>query len=103
MRPDSSKEYEFMRYEMESLKSCITTYVGFVIGGVGAAIFGFAKDTPVPNNFGAIVYSALALALIIDLVLSVLMYKFHSHNRYTGYCAALNHERFTSIADPRAV
>lgn len=102
MHLDSVKEYEFVRREMDNLKSCVTTYVGFVIGGVGAAIFGFAKFAPGgPLNVHGIAYSSLALAVIVTFVLSILLYKFNSHNRFAGYCIVLSHEHL-AYPKPRA-
>lgn len=102
MQAENIKDYELIRTEMSSLKSCITNYMGFVIGGSGIALYelisksGFVSNT-VSNqsiDYGTIALTSLALSLLISLILVILFYKFNSHNRYAGYCKLITHEKF---------
>ena len=88
-------EYQFIRNEMLNLKNCITTYIGFVLGGSGIAFLGFAAIAKETTKYCLLSFSSLTLALIISIVLLVLLYKFNSHNRYAGYCKLLNQEMVT--------
>ena len=92
MEKQNIREYELIRQEIVSVKDCMTTYIGWVIGGTGIAVVGlgfpFSK-----NLHSASGYVTLVLSLIVSLVLAVLFYKFHSHNRYAGYCELLSQER----------
>jgi hypothetical protein len=92
MQPENIDEYKVVREEMLRLKDCMTNYVGMALAGAGAAIAAFAV---LPNrNPPTLALSALALALIITLILNVLIYKFHSHNRYAAYCKLLAQEHW---------
>jgi hypothetical protein len=93
MEPQNIGEYRGLRHEIATLKSCITTYIGFVFLVVSTAFWELAKQVPLrPKPTIALV--ALLLGLGLKLVLFLLMYKFHSHNRYCGYCKLLEQERF---------
>lgn len=93
MQQQNIKEYKLIRDELLQLKDCITTYIGFVIGGSGAAFLGIAailKTSPGDNLIGILSY---LLSYVISLVCFILFYKFNSHNRYAGYCKLLTQER----------
>lgn len=99
MQSENVKEYELVREEMITVKDCITKYIGFVLGGSGAGVYGIVtmgKNTgnhPSMSNFEMVVV-CFAISIIIHFVLLVIFYKFHSHNRFAGYCKLLNHERY---------
>lgn len=93
MQKENVEEYKLIRQEMLSLKNCITNYVGMALAGTGAAVAAYAI---LPNGkTSTLALSALSLALIITLILNVLIYKFHSHNRYAAYCRLLEQEHWT--------
>ncbi len=96
------EEYKLVRAELEKLKECITTYMGFVIGGSGAAFFGLAAVKSGNGVNYLLVYIPLALSIIVSLVLLVLFYKFNSHNRGAAYCKILGQE-FVARADREGV
>ena len=91
MQSENVKEYQIIRKEMNNLKDCITTYMGFTLGGSGLVFIGLATTTI--EGYPPI-FASLLLSLIVSLVLLILYYKFNSHNRYAGYCKILNQERF---------
>lgn len=95
MQNQNIREYELMRDEMINLKDCVTTYMGYVLGGSGLAIFGLASLAATFSYVEAVVFASLILSIIISLILLILFYKFNSHNRFAGYCKLLNHERFS--------
>ena len=86
----SLEEYKLMKQEIASLKSCVTTYFGYLIGGTGAALFGLGtfKVNPVVTPL-----ISFLLSIVVSMLLLILLYKFNSHNRASGYCKLLNHER----------
>lgn len=98
MNSHNQIEYEMIRKEMTNLKDCITTYIGFVIGGSGVVFLTIATANKIMSKEDIVAsYDTHALALflfslIINLVLAILFYKFNSHNRYAGYCKLLNQE-----------
>ncbi len=93
MEPQNVDEYKGLRHEITTLKSCITTYIGFVFLVVSTAFWQLAKEIPFrPKPTMAVV--ALVLGLGLKLVLFLLLYKFNSHNRYCGYCKLLEQEIF---------
>lgn len=92
-------EYTLVREEMISIKSCITTYMGYVLGGTGAALFGMAAINRSDNNY-FLAYAPAGLAVVLLMVLLVLFYKFASHNRAAGYCKALSQEMRDTSGGP---
>jgi hypothetical protein len=102
MQRQNITEYTLLRKEIESIKKCITDYVGFLfltVGGafsIGAGISALAKNniTNLP-----LAYSALAVSYIAISMLYILMYKFLSHNRYVGYCLCLSQEKWSDAAE----
>lgn len=99
MQHENITEYKLIRKEMLNLKDCITNYIGFVLGGSGAAVFVlFSISGPSASVFGK-AYTALVISTIISLVLMILIYKFNSHNRFAAYCKLLNHERYELPVD----
>ena len=95
MELQNVKEYEYIRTETEFIRNCITSYMGFVIGGSGAAMFGLAALRVFgPENRIAMSYVSFAVSLLVALVLSILFYKFNSHNRYVGYSRVLADETY---------
>ena len=95
MQSENIKEYGLIRTEMIEVKDCMTRYMGFVLGGSGAALFGLSALQFSTDNFFALAYTSSFLSIIITFVLLILFYKFTSHNRFAGYCKLLNHERFS--------
>ena len=80
---------------METIKKCITDYMGFLfllVGGSFSAWAGIAILSKGEMIFPAIGYCSLGLSLIAVLMLLILVYKFISHNRYAGYCLLLSRE-----------
>lgn len=100
----NSEEYEALREELHSVRNCITTFVGFVLGGSAAASLGLARlggsQMGTSPPFILIAITSLTLALTGTVVLIILQYKFISHNRYAGYCKLLTQERYEGITDP---
>ena len=99
MQSENVKEFELIRAEMSTVKDCITKYIGFVLGGSGVAVYGIAGMGKNSDNHSSMstfemVIVCFAISIIIHFVLLVLFYKFHSHNRFAGYCKLLNHERY---------
>lgn len=97
MQIQNVAEYLEIRKELTALKDCITTYVGFVLVGSAAAVFGLAgrasDGEPVQI---AMALGSIFLCLISTCVLFLLSYKFSSHNRYVGYSKLLAHEELKS-------
>lgn len=92
MQQQNLHEYEFIRKEMKELKTCITTYTGFVLGGSIVALLGSSlilKEGK--SNIIINIYFFIA-SIIVSIVLKILFYKFNSHNRHSGYCKLLNQE-----------
>jgi hypothetical protein len=95
MQAENVEEYKGIRTELLSLKNCITTYVGFVVGGAATAFWGLAgKVGETGDQRLAMAFASTLLAISITLVLRLLSYKFRSHNRYAGYSKLLAHERY---------
>lgn len=95
MEIENVKEYEYIRSETELIRSCITTYMGHVIGGSGAAMFGLAALRLFsPENRVAVGFVSFATSVIVTLVLAILFYKFNSHNRYAAYSLVLADETY---------
>lgn len=93
MQSQNLKEYEFIRDEMLRIKECITTYIGFVIGGSGVAFLGLANISNNIEQHTLISFTSFLLSFTVTLVLSILFYKFNSYNRLAGYCKLLNQEK----------
>lgn len=101
MQAQNVEEYKAIREELARVRSCVTSYVSFVVLGSGPA-FGFlASKTSEKTSDLAMGFAAILLAIVSTLVLFLLSYKFTSHNRYAGYSKLLTHERFRkqAIAD----
>lgn len=99
MQPDNVEEYKGLRSELQSLKDCITTYVGFVVGGAATAFWGLGgRMADDESQRLALAFVAIILAIVATLVLRLLTYKFTSHNRYAGYCKLLTHERYSGLS-----
>lgn len=95
MELENVKEYEYIRSETELIRNCITTYMGYVIGGSGAALFGLAALRGVgPENRIAVGFVSFATSALVSLVLAILFYKFNSHNRYAAYSLVLADETY---------
>jgi len=98
MQAQNVEEYKAIREELARVRSCVTSYVSFVVLGSGPA-FGFlASKTSEKTSDLAMGFAAILLAIVSTLVLFLLSYKFTSHNRYAGYSKLLTHERFTETA-----
>ena len=94
MQAQNVEEYKAIREELARVRSCITSYVSFVVLGSGPG-FGFlaGKVSENPSNL-AMAFAAILLGILSTLVLFLLSYKFTSCNRYAGYSKLLTHERF---------
>jgi hypothetical protein len=96
-------EYQIIRGEMQRLKNCITTYMGWVLGGFGLSVISTyaVRDSlfedGVVDNAAPVAVALLLLAITISMVLYVIFYKFNSHNWYAGYCKLLNQEQFWRV------
>jgi hypothetical protein len=103
MQSQNIHEYKLVREELFKLKDCITTYIGFVIGGASAAFLSIVAmhKSDISNiSIGCVCF---LLSTIVTLVLMVLLYKFNSHNRFAGYCKLLNQEllKYQSGFEPK--
>jgi hypothetical protein len=92
IQSDIAKDYELVRQEMTNLKDCITNYMGFVLGGAAVTIYGLIYEGLAKGHFMEVAYMSLIVSVILSFILLILFYKFHSHNRYAGYCKLLNSE-----------
>ena len=79
MQKQNIREYELMRNELISIKTCITSYMRYVLGGSGAVLFGMSAIKTTNNPF-FLSYAPAGASVILLLVLLVLFYKFNSHN-----------------------
>ncbi len=91
MNKQNVKEYELMRAELLNIKSCITTYMGYMLSGAGVALVGMAAMSKTNNSWFS-VYASASVTIILLLVLMIIYYKFNSHNRGAAYCKVLSHE-----------
>lgn len=96
MQAQNVEEYKAIRDELARVRSCITSYVSFVVLGSGPAFAFLAGKTSDKPSDVAMGFAAILLAILSTLVLFLLSYKFTSHNRYAGYSKLLTHERFSS-------
>jgi hypothetical protein len=88
------EEYKLIREEMTSLKNCITTYIGFVFAGSGAMIYALTSvDMDKPESVCVALVASALFSVLVSMILFFLFYKFHSHNRYAGFCRLLSHEQ----------
>lgn len=94
MQASNRAEYELLRQEMQSIRDCVTNYMGFVLAGGGAAQVVAPFLASNPANRTLVAFGSMGIACIIALVLIVLLYKFNSHNRYAGYCKLLAQEQY---------
>lgn len=70
MQAENIAEYQILREEMGTVKDCITKYIGYVLGGAGAAIYGMASMGTIPLNDMEIVITSLSLSAILNLFLT---------------------------------
>jgi len=105
MRDFDSLEYTTLRKEVESVKTCITQYIGFVLGGSGLTVIivpllinMLLNRSGIPDNLENLQLSWIELiiatvcysaSLLIALITVIVFYKFNSHNRYCGYLRAV--------------
>ena len=94
MENGNLREYEAVRKELADVKACATQYIGFVLGGSGLALFGFGLLAKESVSSFALIYSPMALSIMVTLILFILYYKFNSHNRFAAYCFVLSVERW---------
>jgi hypothetical protein len=95
MQSQNIQEYQSIRREIDSIKKCITDYMGFLILGIGAAfsVWGsITANSTGPDTIVGLGYSSLAISLVAVFMLFILIYKFISHNRYVGYTILLTQE-----------
>lgn len=96
MQAQNVEEYKAIREELAKVRSCITSYVSFVVLG-SAPAFGFLAGKVSENSsYLAMGFASILLGLVATLVLFLLSYKFTSCNRYAGYTKLLAHESFKS-------
>lgn len=96
MQKQNLSEYAFIRKELAALRNCITTYMGFVIGGSSITLIStIMLSKEIINNSNAALVFFIS-SLMVSLVLIILFYKFNSHNRHSGYCKLLNQEKYKS-------
>src|SRR5947207_3774565 len=98
MQQQNVAEYKLIREDMGRIRTCTTSYMGFVILGSGSAFWylgskAFEKQTDFST--GVI---AMLISILSTLILFLLSYKFTSHNRYAGYSKLLTHERYDTEA-----
>lgn len=94
MQPQNLAEYAILRQEIESVKNCMTTYVGFVFAGAATAEISLLVQEKAKDGYPFYATACLVAAFITVLVLRVILYKFNSTNRYAGYCKLLSQERY---------
>jgi len=92
MNSENRSEYETIRDELKNIKNCMTTYIGFVLGGTGAAFFGLFALSNTSFSELSLSYAPLLISLVVLMVFLIILYKFNSHNRYAGYCKLLGYE-----------
>ncbi len=85
------KEYRIIRTEMDHIKECITTYIGYVLGGSGAVFLALTASAKL-LSFNCLLSVTIGVEGVILLVLYTLFYKFISHNRMAAYCRVLSEE-----------
>jgi len=97
MNKNSTVEYNNLRSDLKEIKSCITRYIGYIIGisGLTAVIAKYliASETGsglAPRPFSAIVI--VTSIFMVTFLFEILWYKFKSHNRYSGYMQLLSQE-----------
>lgn len=87
----SVKEYELLSKEVADIRSCITNYVGYIIGSNGI-IFLLIRYLGTNNdNLNPILLPLVSLVVISSLY-GIINYKFSSHNRHVGYLQLLSQE-----------
>lgn len=93
MQAQNVDEYTLIRAELNGLKDCITHYVQMALGGAGVLIAAYAalQDGDLGLQRGI---ASAGAAFVVTLILDVVFYKFHSHNRYAGYCKLLARESY---------
>lgn len=95
MQVQNINEYNALRKENESIKKCITDYLGYLFLGIGAVISAWGGLVVVSDQYKvklSVGYSAMAISLVITFMFLILVYKFISHNRNAGYCVLLSEE-----------
>ena len=99
MERQNAKEYEYLREEIQELRTCITSYIGKTIGGSCAGVFGLAAlHVASTDNYLALAFVSFSTAIIISLVLVMMLYKCISHNRCAAYARLLADESFSSVS-----
>ncbi len=108
MQKENAKEYEFIREGITNIRSCVTSYISFLIGGSGVAFFAITylsrlnvntstpdSTTPSEKSFQILLQIALPLvmSILVTILQMILFYKFLSHNRFAGYGKLLIHEQ----------
>lgn len=97
----SEKEYDYLAKEVMDVRSCITRYVGYIIGSNGVLFFiikiFYEEDKTIEItdevliNFNTALFPFIGIVIISSLYF-IIDYKFASHNRYTGYMQLLSQE-----------
>lgn len=98
----SVKEYELLDKEVQTIRDCITRYIGYIIGSNGIAYLMFG----IPQ-FNKYIQPDIVLGVVLVIVTAIyyiLDYKFASHNRYIGYRQLLSQEIFhVNIEKPQPI
>ena len=77
MRKENVKEHELLRREVQDVKNCITSYMGFSFGG-SAFAFIIIDNSMSSDAMGPYAsFTPIAIALVITLVLLIVYYKFN--------------------------
>ena len=92
MEKQNIEEYTLIRTEMQNLKDCMITFIGYVLGGSGIISLGIIALPKSKASYDAYAVLCIIISLLISLVFLILLYKFNSHNRFVGYCKLLNQE-----------
>lgn len=103
MQSQNFAEYKAVRQELAHVRTCITTYVRYVVVGAAPALWFLAGRTSEPHSALGMSFAAILLSLMSMLILFLLSYKFTSHNRCAGYSKLLTHEHFVSRTSGRNV
>ena len=65
MLDSNLKEYDTLRTELEKLRDCLTSYVGYALGGSGAALFGLAAAVATQAAKAPIAAASICFAFLL--------------------------------------
>lgn len=86
------KEYEILRQEVLEVRNCIRSYLNILVGGSGLGFIAisFLKANQLSPRVS--LFLTLSILLTITAIYYILLYKFISHNRFTGYMKLISEE-----------